>query len=159
MTPAAQDSRATHATPAPLHTSEQFAFTVNAPIEVAWPLFGADKERVWAPDWNPDFVWPTDAFDQEGMVFTVPHGAHTAVWINTVFDREAKRIQYVYVLPYMATVITLHLAPSGRSTRVAVTYARTALAPAANEAVREMAGRDRVAGLEWERQIAAYLGR
>lgn len=160
MTAVAKDSRATRARPAPVHTSEQFTFLVNAPIEVAWPLFGADRERVWAPDWNPVFVWPADAEDQEGMVFTVPHSANTAVWINTVFDREANRIQYVYILPnIVATVITLQLAPSAQSTRVAVTYSRTELAPAANEAVTEMASRDRVAGLEWQRQINAYLGR
>jgi hypothetical protein len=142
----------------PLHTCEQFAFTADAPFDVAWPLFGADKERAWAPDWHPVFVWPVNAIDQEGMVFKVSHGDKTAVWVNTAFDRAAGRIQYVYVLPdVVATVVTVQLAPLAQSTRVAVTYSRTALEEAANERVREMATRDRVAGREWDLQINTYL--
>ena len=143
---------------APLHTCEQFAFTANAPLDVTWPLFGADKERLWAPDWNPVFVWPPKAVDQEGMVFKVSRGDKTAVWVNTALDRAANRIQYVYVLPdVVATVITLQLAPIGHSTRVTVTYSRTALELSANDLVREMAAQDRGAGREWDLQINTYL--
>jgi hypothetical protein len=124
----------------PLHTCEHFSFTANAPLAVTWPLFGADQERAWAPGWNPAFVWPVNAIDQEGMVFKVPHGDKTAVWVNTALDRAANRIQYVYVLP-----------------DVAVTYSRTALEVAANDLVREMADRDRAAGGEWDLQINTYL--
>jgi hypothetical protein len=145
-------------TGAPLHTCEQFAFTANAPLDVTWPLFGADKERVWAPDWNPVFVWPVNAVDQEGMVFKVLHGDKTAVWVNTVLDRAASRIQYVYVLPdVMVTVITLQLASVAQATHVAVTYSRTALDAAANDLVREMAELDRAADREWDLQINTYL--
>ena len=92
------------------------------------------------------------------MVFKVPHGDKTAVWVNTVLDRAANRIQYVYVLPdVVVTVITLQLAPIAQSTRVAVTYSRTALEVAANDLVREMADRDRAAGREWDLQINTYL--
>ncbi|MEO7208626.1 MAG: hypothetical protein ABI356_13785 [Steroidobacteraceae bacterium] len=66
-------------TAALLHTREQFSFLANAPLEVAWPLFGADQERAWPADWQPAFIWPEKAFDQEGMVFKVRHGAHGAL--------------------------------------------------------------------------------
>ena len=126
-----------------LHTRERFEFVANAPLDIAWPLFGADRERVWAPNWDPVFVWPEQAIDQEGMVFKVRHGNRAAVWVNTAFDRSARRIQYVYVVPdVVVTVITLRLAPNGRSTNVEVIYERTALADTANELVRETAARD-----------------
>jgi len=41
-----------------VHTREQFEFIADAPLDVAWPLFGADAERAWAPDWDPAFIWP-----------------------------------------------------------------------------------------------------
>jgi hypothetical protein len=66
-----------------MHFRNNFSFVAQAPIDVAGPLFGADKERVWAPDWNPVFLWPQDAGDQPGMVFTVAHGDKTAVWRAT----------------------------------------------------------------------------
>jgi hypothetical protein len=142
-----------------LHTREQFCLVANAPFEAAWPLFGADKERAWAPDWDPIFLWPDKAFDQEGMVFKVRHAEKTAVWVNTAFDRIERRIQYVYVIPdVVVTVITLKLMPQSGSTAVDVVYERTSLNCAANETVQEMAARDRLAGEEWSRQINLHLG-
>jgi hypothetical protein len=141
-----------------VHTREQFEFIADAPLDVAWPLFGADAERAWAPDWDPVFIWPEAATDEEGMVFKVGQGNHAAVWVNTALDRAASRIQYVYVIPdLVVTVITLRLSRTGTATHVAVTYERTALAYAAGEAVNQMAGRDKMAGPEWAQQINQYL--
>jgi hypothetical protein len=141
-----------------MHFRHEFSFIAAASVDVAGPLFGADRERVWAPDWNPVFVWPQTATDQTGMVFTVAHGDATAVWVNTMFDLAAGRVQYVYVLPdVVATVISLQLAPIGNTTRVAVSYERTALREAACEVVRRLAERDADAGPEWAHQINAYL--
>ena len=146
-------------TPALLHTREQFSLAANASFDVAWPLFGADKERAWAADWQPVFLWPEKPFDQEGMVFKVAHGERSAVWVNTAFDRTARRIQYVYVIPdVVVTVITLKLKPARRATHIDVVYERTALAVSANDIVRDMAARDRVADKEWSQQINAHLG-
>lgn len=143
---------------AAVHTCEQFEFVVDAPLDVAWPLFGADAERAWAPDWDPTFIWPATATDAEGMVFKVVQGDHTAVWVNTALDRAANRIQYVYVIPdFVVTVITLNLRPTDPATHVAVTYARTALADAAGRVVMQMAERDKMAGPEWAEQINNHL--
>jgi len=141
-----------------LHTREQFSLVANAPFEIVWPLLGADNERAWAPDWEPVFLWPEKAFDQEGMVFMIRQGTTNAVWVNTAFDRTARKIQYVYVIPdLVVTVITLRLTPDSRSTAIDVLYERTALAVAANENVQDMAARDRAAGKEWSRQINGHL--
>jgi hypothetical protein len=122
------------------------------------PLFGADRERVWAPGWAPRFLHPATAADQEGMVFAVRHGHSDAVWVNTRLDLTAGVVQYVYVLPErLATQITLHLAPDGARTQVEVTYARTALRAAANAHVDALAAHDRAAGPEWAQQINDYL--
>jgi hypothetical protein len=143
---------------AALHTREQFRFVTHAPFEVAWPLFGAQGERAWAPDWDPEFIWPVAPVDQQGMVFTVAHGDRTAVWVNTALDRASNRIQYVYVIPdVMVTVISLSLEAAGQSTRVEVIYERTALGDSSNHLVREMAQQDKVAGEAWSRQIHLYL--
>jgi hypothetical protein len=92
------------------------------------------------------------------MVFIVRQGDKNAVWVNTAFDRLEGRIQYVYVIPeVVVTVISLKLTPGAQSTDIDVVYERTALAAAANETVKDMATRDRIAGREWSQQINAYL--
>src|ERR1017187_7382067 len=95
---------------APLHTRTEFSFTVDAPFDQGAPQFGANEERKWAPDWNPQFIYPIPAHDQQGMVFTVPKGQFASVWVNTAFDLAAGHIQYAYVLnDAMATLIDIHL--------------------------------------------------
>lgn len=133
---------------------------MNVGLHDAAPLFGPEGERAWAgTDWNPQFVFPTPARDVQGAVFTVQHGEHTAVWINTVFDLETGHMQYVYVLAdLLATTIDVRLHPIDLThTRVDVTYTRTALRPEANEHVLRMAKHDGEQGPEWEAAIHAYL--
>jgi hypothetical protein len=140
------------------HSERAFAFLAEAPLAEVAPLFGAHGERVWAPGWDPNFIWPASAADRQGMVFTVsgPHG--TATWINTCFEPQNGRVQYAYVLENaMATLITLCLTPRGEHTHVAVTYERTAIQPRADAWVRRMAEQDARAGEEWSTQINAYL--
>jgi hypothetical protein len=141
-----------------LHTREQFSFVANAPLDVAWPLFGAEGERAWAPGWDPAFIWPSETNDREGMVFRISHSLGTAIWINTAFDPVSRRIQYVYVIPeVVATVISLHLRSLGEETEVAVAYERTALSETANDQVRTLAEGDKTARDEWTRQIDMHL--
>lgn len=150
--------RPTSQTGACAHSEEKFSFTANASVDRVVPLFGADKERVWAPKWNPQFIHPSPAADVQGMVFTIAHHHLTATWVNTEFDLANGRVQYVYVVPeIMLTVITLEVKPEGDRTYVEVEYDRTALTPDADARVREMAAQDRVSGPEWENQINQYL--
>jgi len=140
------------------HSLRTFEFLAEAPLSEVAPLFGAYKERDWAPHWDPCFIWPAHPEDRPGMVFTVS-GAHgTAIWINTCFEPQDGRVQYAYVLEgAMTTLITLSLTPRGEHTHVAVSYERTALQPRADAWVTRMADQDAKAGDEWRAQINAYL--
>jgi len=144
-----------------VHTRTEFHFVADAPFEQTAPLFGANEERKWAPDWNPQFIYPIPAHDQPGMVFRIEHGDHSSVWVNTAFDLAAGHIQYAYVLnDAMATLIDIHLTrDSAQKTGVTVVYERTALIPEANEHVQHFAKGDEKAGKEWDEAINAYLAR
>lgn len=140
------------------HTQEKFVFTAQAPMEQVAPLFGAEKERVWAPGWDPHFIHPLPASDEQGMVFAVAHGHLKSVWVNTEFDPKSGRIQYVYVIPdALVTVITLKLSPGGNQTGIEVEYERTALSAEADAHVRHLAEQDRASGPDWEKQVNGYL--
>jgi hypothetical protein len=143
------------------HTRTEFQFTVAAPLEQAAPLFGADEERNWSPEWNPQFLYPRPAHDRPGMVFKVMHGEREAIWVNTAFDLAAGHIQYAYVLNgAMATMIDIHLTREGaQKTGVSVVYERTALIPEANDHVQHFATGDEKAGKQWEDAINGYLSK
>jgi hypothetical protein len=143
-----------------LHVTASFDLLVHASYSATMPLFGSDGERAWAgKHWNPSFIYPQQAGDIEGSVFTVQHGTMRAVWVTTLFDVNAGRIQYAYFLPdLMVTVIDLRFdRVSADSTSVHVTYTRTALTPEGNQHVAAMNENDKNAGSEWQQQIDAYL--
>ena len=140
------------------HTEETFSFVANGPMERVAPLFGADKERMWAPGWSPEFIYPVPAADKEGMVFTVAHDHRHAAWVNTEFDLKNGRIQYAYVIPdALVTVITIRLTPRGDKTNVEVAYDRTALSAKADAHVQHLSEGDGKSGPEWAAQVNGWL--
>jgi hypothetical protein len=143
------------------HTHNEFHFTVQAPYEQTFPLFGALEEKKWSPGWEPQFVYPSPAHDQQGMVFTRKHGGMSSVWTCTAFDEAAGHVQYVYVVDdAMVTLIDIHVAKAGMpETQVSVVYERTALQPEANEHVAHMAKGDAGSGNEWAEAINGYLAK
>ena len=148
-------------TTAPAHVSNSFQFVVRAPLIRAAALFGPEGERCWAGQhWNPEFLFPQPAKDVQGAVFTVQHGPHKSVWVNTLFDTAAGRMQYVSFIPEtLVSTVEVRLSPlDAASTRVEVTYVRTALNIAANEDVQEMGKSDAQSGPDWQRAIEKCLG-
>jgi hypothetical protein len=144
----------------PLHVSNSFQLVVRAPLARAAALFGAEGERCWAgPHWNPEFLYPQPEKDVQGAVFTIQHGPHKSVWVNTLFDPAAGRMQYVAFIPEtLVTTVDVHLTPvDPSSTSVEVTYARTALDAAANDEVEALGRKDRGSGPEWQRAIERCL--
>jgi hypothetical protein len=81
------------------------------------------------------------------------------VWVNTLFDLEARHFQYVYFMPdLMVTVIDVRFKPEGADvTGVNVVYTRTALTPEGNEHVAAMSEGDKTAGKDWQKGIDDYL--
>ena len=147
---------------APVQVKNSFGFEVHAGLREVAPLFGPEGERCWAGEhWDPVFVWPQPAKDVQGAVFTVQHGPHTAVWVNTVFDVAAGRMQYVAVIPDAMTFtvdVTL-TAVSAAVTKVDVTYTRTALDAGLNDEIEAMGRRDVANGPYWQKDIEGALAR
>jgi len=145
-----------------MHVETSFEVVVHASYAETAPLFGPQGERAWAgEDWDPKFIHPQPAQDREGMVFKVKHGPFSAVWVNTLFDVNEHHFQYVYFLPdIMVTTIDVRFKPvDAGTTRVDVTYARTAVTVAGNEHVATLSEGDRRAGKEWQQAIDKYLAK
>ena len=143
-----------------LRTQTAFDLTVKLPYAETAALFGPEGERPWAgKHWNPQFIYPVPAHDEEGAVFTVQHGPVTAIWVNTLFDLEARHFIYAYFIPgTMVTTIDVRFSPVGRATtQVHVAYRRTALSAEGNEHVTAFTKNDRSAGHNWQQEIDEYL--
>ena len=143
-----------------LRTQTAFDIVVHLPYAEAAPLFGPEGERPWAgKHWDPQFLYPHPAHDEQGAVFTIHHGSVTAVWVNTLFDLEARHFQYAYFIPdIMVTTIDVRFTSTGpASTGVHVVYTRTALTPEGNDHVTAFTATDKTAAHDWQKAIDAYL--
>ena len=143
-----------------VHVVNGFEFTVHAPYEKVFPLFGAYGERAWGGEsWDPQFLYPLPAHDIEGEVFTVARRHTHAVWLNTAFDPESGHVQYVYVMPdVQATRIDIHFRHDDPArTAVKVVYERTALTASFNTHIQEMGRKDSQSAEEWQNSIEKYL--
>ena len=147
--------------PQMLRTQTAFDIVVHLPYAEAAPLFGPEGERPWAgKHWDPQFLYPQPAHDEQGAVFTVHHGPVTAVWVNTLFDIEARHFQYAYFIPdIMVTTIDVRFTPSddANNTDVHVVYTRTALTPEGNDHVTAFTANDKTAAQDWQQSIDTYL--
>ena len=143
----------------PLHVGNTFEFNVRESQEQVAPLFGAHRERLWAEDWNPEFVHPQPADDRPGSVFHVKRDDGESTWITTTFEPEQGHIQYAYFVPaVMAVLIDIHLSSAPRSaTHVRVRYERTALTSEMNDHVRNQGEKDANSAEEWRRAIERYF--
>jgi hypothetical protein len=142
------------------HAETNFDVTVHAPYAETAVMFGPEGERPWAgKHWDPQFLYPAPGRDEEGAVFTIQHGPLKAVWVTARHDLEARHFQYVYFLPdLLVTTIDVRFEPvDGKTTRVHVTYVRTAVSTEGDAHVAEMSEGDRKAGKDWQKAIDAYL--
>jgi hypothetical protein len=145
-----------------VHVENRFEFTVEAPFATVAPLFGGSSERKWGGGrWNPVFLYPRPERDAPGAVFLVSHGHARSTWVNTHYDLDGGRFEYVMFVPdVQVAVIDVQVAQeaAGR-TRVNVVYRRTAIDPAYNRHIEELGAHDRESGPEWSAAIHEYLRR
>jgi hypothetical protein len=160
VTSSAQQTQPAPAPPANAHVTNSFTFEIAAPMKIVAPLFAPEAERSWAgADWNPVFAHPQPGRDIEGAVFTTKHGPLTTIWVNTVFNPKAGRMQYVAIVPdKSAAIVDVQVtAISTTRTAVKVTYTRTALTPSANAHVNQLGTQDAASAPAWQHAIESAL--
>jgi hypothetical protein len=112
--------------------------TVPLPPEQALTLFTPERERAWAPGWDPRHHSDT--------VFTTDH----ATWV--VLDAPAGAVRYARVAPgHHAGTVEVRCRSAGDATEATVTYDLTPLTPGALD--HFAAGYDAMLA-DWERRIA-----
>ena len=52
-----------------MQISRSSVITIQAPINIVFPLFGPIEERKWADGWDPIVIHPVEGHFEEGMVF------------------------------------------------------------------------------------------
>ena len=130
-----------------------------APRE-AFHFFTPEGERAWAKGWEPRYLHPADGRTAAGMVFTTGHGGEETLWTMTRHEPESGVAEYLRVTPgsRMGTVRVQCSELGSGQTRVAVTYALTALSEEGNATLRALDRASYESFIEsWESSIRAAI--
>jgi hypothetical protein len=142
----------------PAHERRSATIRLHAPRERAFGMFTPLGERAWAQGWDPRFLHPADGEAREGSVFVTRAGGVETIW-TTIVHQPPARAAYSRVTPGLHAVIVdvrLRDAEDGE-TLVDVSYAFTALTPAGNDAVADMANGFPAWMDEWQTSINQAL--
>lgn len=107
------------------YTSE---FELEQPVDVVFPLFTPEGERLWAPGWEYENIMDTTNL-HENYVFltkTHDHAASEAIWIVKKYEPEIHSLQYYKVEPQeklgVVTVKCSQLVENKTGVQVSYTY-------------------------------------
>lgn len=133
---------------------------VDAPVDVAFPLFSPRGEEAWVPEWKPELIHPPGVDWCEGQVFRTVHDGQESIWFVARLDRDSHEVTYHRVdLGLSATSVTVRCRPAGENaTETAVEYRWVGLTGEGNRFVREQtreAFREKLT--RWEAWISAAL--
>jgi hypothetical protein len=135
------------------------SFELAISAETAFPLFSAEGERLWVPDWNPTPVFPTDDVVrwQTDAVWTIIREGELLTWWTIEVDRVNLNASYVHFSTGRAVRVNVHVEPVGASAcRVHVGYIITATSPEAERYVLEACSiKDRMA--QWKSLIETAM--
>jgi hypothetical protein len=130
--------------------------TTRVPLGVdeAMRCFTPEGERAWVDGWDPRY--PAGTVDGDGDAADTVFTVHDMTWV--VVAREEALVRYARVTPgETAGTVTVRCTPDGEATAVEVTYAMTALSPAGEAWLEELADGFPAYIDGWAREIAGRL--
>ena len=132
-------------------------FHLDAPCAQVFPLFTAQGEKVWAPDWDPEMLGGDTA---RGSVFRTRHAESETVWIVTDYQPDHYRASYARLVQgsNMGLVDVACHEDSGGSS-VSVRYTLTGLSKEGDAFVRKFLSDPHYTRFieEWRTTISAAL--
>lgn len=133
---------------------------VAAPFDQAFPFFTPDGERLWVPDFDPEFLHPLSGDQGPGAIFTTRHGGEDTLWMVARFSPQEGVAEYARVTPgsRRGTVTVTLAAVDSNTTEATVTYHLTSSSDHGDAVLEAMTEEAYAAMLaDWERWIAQVL--
>jgi MOSC domain-containing protein YiiM len=97
---------------------------VALPVAEAFPFFTPDGERLWVPDWDPEYLHPQSGEQAAGAIFETRHNREHTLWLVRRLAPDEAVAEYARITPgsRRGIVRVTAVAAGPQSTRVTVTY-------------------------------------
>ena len=138
------------------------SFQIDQPVDMLFPLFSAEGEKLWVPGWDYENIMGTNDLHEDYIFLTRnhDHAANKAIWLVKRYQPEIYLVEFYKVEPdEKVGVITVKCSElSGVKTNVCVTYEYIATSEKGNEFVGNFTSQeyDKFIG-EWQHLLEAYF--
>jgi hypothetical protein len=122
--------------------AKRFLYSCSLPVAASpgeiFPLLCPTREYEWIDGWDCRLVYSESGLAEEGCVFTTDMpGEGPTVWVTTLHDRQARRVEFIRVTPDVKVLkMQLKVDASGReASLLRIRYTLTALGEKGNDLV------------------------
>ena len=141
------------------HTS---SFTINQPIEVMFPLFSAEGEKLWIPIWDYENIMGSTELREDYVFLTqiAGHGEEKTIWLVKQYKPKSYFVQFYRVEPNdKVAIITVECFKLAQTTTdVKVTYDYIGLSQKGNDFIDNYSENDHHKFIgEWETMLLEYF--
>jgi len=137
-------------------------FSINQPIEILFPLFSAEGEKLWVPGWDYENVMGSNDLHEDDIFLTQnhDHASSKAVWLVKRYDPKAHFVQLYKVEPNdKVGIISVKCLQIGASkTEVKVTYHYISISEKGNKFIKHFTSEEYTKFInEWEKLLLRYF--
>jgi len=137
-------------------------FTINQPIDILFPLFSAEGEKLWVPDWNYENIMGSNDLHEDYIFLTQNHNhaSAKAIWLVKKYDPDAYFVQFYKVEPNdKVGIISVQCFQRDESeTEVEVTYHYISISEKENEFIKNFTSEKYTEFIdEWEKLLLIYF--
>ena len=137
-------------------------FKISQPIEVLFPLFSAEGEKLWVPGWDYENVMGSNDLHEDYIFLTQnhDHASSKAIWLVKRYDPNAHFIQFYKVEPddKVGIISVQCLQIDESETEVEVTYHYIRISEKGDEFIKQFTSEEYTKFIgEWEKLLLIYF--
>jgi len=137
-------------------------FNINQPIEILFPLFSAEGEKLWVPGWDYENVMGSNDLHEDYIFLTQnhDHASSNAIWLVKRYDPNAYFVQFYKVEPddKVGIISVQCLQIDELKTEVEVTYHYIGISEKGNEFIKQFTLEEYTEFIdEWEKLLLMYF--
>lgn len=141
------------------HTED---FTIDRPVEILFPLFSAEGEKLWVPGWDYENIMGSTNLHEDYIFLTKTHDHATtdAIWLVKRYEPESHFVQFYKVEPgEKIGIIEVKCHSLGMDkTRVEVTYEYIGLSSTGDNFVEKFTANEYKQFIaEWKQLLLKYF--
>lgn len=137
-------------------------FSMNQPADVLFPLFSAEGETLWVPDWKYENVMGSTELHEDYVFLTQTHdhASTKAIWLVKRYDPKTYFVQFYKVEPNdKVGIVTVKCTPvDATNTEVQVSYQYIGIDEKGNKFISTFTAEDYSKYIdEWKTLLIKYF--